>query len=291
MADFESKLRQLSERGNPVGVEELIERIEAELAGDPVVVLTKRREGLHMNKTDQTTRTARPRQLRAVSWAAVIVALAAVLAVPLLMRANPRSGVAALSAGTTSTSTLGPTTIIYPDGSIGPGPQLTVLMPTGWETWPPNSSIPSSIVKGDPEPPNWMAVGAGYIANIYSDRCQWRSALLDPPVGPTVDDLTNALADLWGADASAPTDITLDGFAGKQMVLTVPTDVDFADCDNGQFRRFPGFWYQGQGQIDRLWILDVEGERLVVVATYFPEGSAEDLAELQQVIDSIQIEP
>jgi hypothetical protein len=220
----------------------------------------------------------------------VILALAAVVAVPLLLRGSAGRGVAALPLGTTTTSVLGATTVLYPDGRIGDA-QLTLLMPTGWVTWPSNSSIPSAIIKGEPEPPNWMAVGAFSVANIYTDRCQWRSALLDPPVGPTVDDLTIALADVWGSDATPPIDITLDGFAGKQIVLTVPTDVDFADCDNGQFRRFPGWWYQGQGQIDRVWILDVEGERLVVLATFFPEGSAKDLAELQQVIDSIQIEP
>jgi hypothetical protein len=273
-------------------VEELIERIEAELAGDPLVVLTKRREGLHMNKTDPTTRTERPRKLRALGWAAVIVALAAaVVGVPLLLRGSAGRGVAAPPIGTTTTSVLAATTVIYPDGGIGPGAQLTVMMPTGWVSWPSDSSIPSAIIKGEPEPPNWMAVGAISVDNIYTDRCQWRSALLDPPLGPTVDDLTIALADVWGADATAPVDVTLDGFAGKQIVLTVPTNVDFADCDNGQFRRFPDFWYQGQGQIDRIWILDVEGERLVVLASFFPEGSAEDLAELQQVIDSIQIEP
>ncbi|MGH8959152.1 MAG: hypothetical protein ACRDVK_10835, partial [Acidimicrobiia bacterium] len=272
MADFESKLRRLSERGNPVGVEELIERIEAELAGDPFVVLAKRREGLHMNKTDQTTKTQRPRKLRAMGWAAGIVALAAVVAVPLLLRDSSGRGVAALPTGTTTTLILGAPTVIYPDGRVGPGAQLTVMMPTGWVTWPSNSSIPSSIIKGDPEPPNWMAVGAISVADIYTDRCQWQGAVLNPPLGPTVDDLAIALAEVWGADATAPIDITLDGFAGTQIVLTVPTDVDFADCDNGQFRRFPGFWYQGQGQIDRMWILDVEGERLVVLASFFPEG-------------------
>ncbi len=44
MADLETKLRWLSERGDPVGAEALIERIEAHLAGEPLVVVAKRRE-------------------------------------------------------------------------------------------------------------------------------------------------------------------------------------------------------------------------------------------------------
>ena len=60
MADFTNKLHQLSERGTPVGAEELVERIEAELVGDPLVVATKRREGVFMTKTDQPVTTKSP---------------------------------------------------------------------------------------------------------------------------------------------------------------------------------------------------------------------------------------
>jgi hypothetical protein len=79
-------------------------------------------------------------------------------------------------------------------------------------------------------------VAFGSVSNIYTDRCQWGGALLDPRVGPSVDDLAIAVAESWGSDATAPIDVMLDGFAGKQMVLTVPTDVDFADCFLGRFQ-------------------------------------------------------
>jgi hypothetical protein len=79
MADFQTKLQWLSERGNPVGAEELIERIEAELAGDPLVVVTKRREGRPMTKTQQPPTTNQPRRYRGPAWA--VAAFVAVLAV------------------------------------------------------------------------------------------------------------------------------------------------------------------------------------------------------------------
>jgi hypothetical protein len=235
---------------------------------------------------------------RSLVAALVIVVLAAVVAIPLLLRGNggsvatpPTVTTTTPPTATTTTSVSGTTTVLRPQGRNGPGAHLTVMMPTGWETWPSSSASPSAITKGDPEPPGWMSVGAASVVDIYYDRCQWTRTVLDPRIGPTVEDLTSALEDVWGADAAAPIDATLDGFAGKQMVLTGPIDVDFATCDNGEFRRWPGQWYQGPGQKDRLWILDVEGERIVVIATFFPEGSAQDLAEMQAVIDSIQIEP
>ena len=79
MADFETKLRWLSERGNPVGAEELIERIEADLAGDPLVVVTKRREGKPMTKTQLSPRTKQPGRYKGPAWG--VAAFVAVLAV------------------------------------------------------------------------------------------------------------------------------------------------------------------------------------------------------------------
>ncbi|HXV70491.1 MAG TPA: hypothetical protein VEB69_03745 [Acidimicrobiia bacterium] len=78
MADFETKLRWLSDRGDPVGAEEMIERIEADLAGDPLVVVSKRREGTLMTKTQQPTRTDRPSRNRGPLWG--LAALIAILA-------------------------------------------------------------------------------------------------------------------------------------------------------------------------------------------------------------------
>jgi Tol biopolymer transport system component len=71
MADFAGKLQRLSVRGIPVGVEELIERIEAELAGDPLVVVPQRRKGIVMTKTDQSVTSKGPGPRRGLGWMAV----------------------------------------------------------------------------------------------------------------------------------------------------------------------------------------------------------------------------
>ena len=79
MADFETKLRWLSERGNPVGAEELIERIEADMSGDPLVVVGERREGKATTKTQLWPATKQPGRFRGPAWAvAAIVTVVAV---------------------------------------------------------------------------------------------------------------------------------------------------------------------------------------------------------------------
>ena len=65
------------------------------------------------------------------------------------------------------------------------------------------------------------------ISNIYADGCHW--VLVDPPVGPTVDDLVAAWADVPELAATAAVDVTIDGYAGKQIEFTVP-DYNPGEC-------------------------------------------------------------
>ena len=79
-------------------------------------------------------------------------------------------------------------------------------------------------------------------------------------------------------NATAPVAVNLGGYHGKYLDRSVPVDIHFSDCDRHQ---------QGPGQVDRLWILDVEGSRLVIDATYMPGATERDRAELAKVVDSI----
>lgn len=166
--------------------------------------------------------------------------------------------------------------------------ELSVVVPDGWE------SKDDVITTGDIDGGTHMRLGAGIVGNLFADRCQWSDTTLDP--GPTVEDLTAGFATIWGSDATTAIDATVDGFEGKYMVLTVPTDADFTECDEqrfvgwgdaGQFA--PSRWYQGLGQIMRHWIVDVDGVRLLIEASHFPQQTSEGLAELDQIIDSIEI--
>jgi hypothetical protein len=47
---------------------------------------------------------------------------------------------------------------------------------------------------------------------------------------------------------------------------------------------------QEPGQVDRLWIIDVEDRRLVIDASYWPGATDQDRANLQRVVDSIAFE-
>ncbi len=111
---------------------------------------------------------------------------------------------------------------------------------------------------------------------------------VDIPVGPTADDFATALADHPLLDTTTPIDVTLAGYSGKYMDLQVP---DISRCTS-RYEPWDGNIYaQGSGHRWHLWILDVDGQRVVVEATDFAGTSAQDRAELQSIVDSVAIEP
>ncbi|MEP7115628.1 MAG: hypothetical protein ABI862_20350, partial [Ilumatobacteraceae bacterium] len=210
--------------------------------------------------------------------AAAVVAVIGVAAIAINIR-NSDDDVAPLS-------TAAPTTVEPGTGThdLSPGVRLSFAVPAGWvdNDWYVSKASAHPI----------FGVGFNNVANIYTDSCP--SVLVDPPVGPTVDDLASAWASLPGFHATAPTDITVDGFHGKQVEFTVP-DYDLADCAPGDFKLFNSvgggdYWAQGPNQHHKLWILDVNGTRVVIAATSFPDTSPQDRATLDDILASIQID-
>ncbi len=54
----------------------------------------------------------------------------------------------------------------------------------------------------------------GDLANVYEDPCQWQGAIVEPQVGPTVDDLANALAGQPQRGDAVPVDVSIGGYTG-----------------------------------------------------------------------------
>lgn len=139
------------------------------------------------------------------------------------------------------------------------------------------------------------------VDNLHADPCHYQGSALDPPVGPTADDLATALVAQGGPGTSPATDVTVGGYPGKKVELSIPSDYDPAICDNGNYGRWFGggitlpdgygpFTY-GKGQVDIVYIVDVDGKRWVIDTNYLPGTSDASLAELDQIVASIRIEP
>ena len=131
--------------------------------------------------------------------------------------------------------------------------------------------------------------------NVYADPCDYGKGLLDPPPGPTVDDLAAAWTAMPGVDATAPTDVTLGGYTGKYFTITAPANFDGCALGPDGYSIFQlplgAIWTMVPDQRDRVWVLDVAGQRLVVVAPEQVDQTAEDKADVQGILDSIRLAP
>ena len=131
------------------------------------------------------------------------------------------------------------------------------------------------------------------VSNIYTDGCQWK--LLDPPVGPTADDLVAAWADVPELAATATVDVTVDGYAAKQIEFTVP-DYTPSECKEEKFgvymvdgAHLPGQWAFFPDQHFQMSVLDVDGTRLLIAAITYPNTTPQNRAALAEVLASIRI--
>jgi hypothetical protein len=170
--------------------------------------------------------------------------------------------------------------------------RVTFRVPAGWEGI---MGGPYLVDLGKAAQPG--AVSFQIFDTVYADPCDFTKGPLDPLPGPSVDDLATALAGLPSLDVTAPTDITIDGYRGKQLTLTAPTDM--TGCTLSPDRNLLTWELplgarigMTPGEVDRVWILDVDGQRLVIVAPEKP-GALNDpsKAEVQAVLDSIRIAP
>jgi hypothetical protein len=178
-------------------------------------------------------------------------------------------------------------TVIATGLGLSEATSVTFTVPEGWEGFAGSCVLPVTGTTA----PDGMGICFGEVHDgLYSDPCHGTTGPGDIPVGPTVDELVDALTAQTAYEVSSPIDVTLGGYPGKRMDLQLPTDV--ASCHLGEFYPWAGSIYaQGPDNRWRLWVLDIEGDRLVVFSTDFPGTSPEDRAEQQAIVDTIQIEP
>jgi hypothetical protein len=152
---------------------------------------------------------------------------------------------------------------------------------------------------------NYVNVLFAAVTKIASAACHDTEWL---PAGDTAEEIAAHLADIDEFITREPlTEVTAYGYDGYHLVLEIP-DGDyyqpgqgFTGCDdpnNQGGHSFDGWegptfsrYYQRPGQIIESWVLDVDGIPLLIETSQFPDSPQNDIAELQDVLDSIAITP
>ena len=126
------------------------------------------------------------------------------------------------------------------------------------------------------------------VESPYEEACDPWAGTIDPPLGPSVDDLVSVLDGLPLIDISENRDVTLDGYRGKYLEYTKRAAE--IECGDGGWGAWPTNSQRDVDEYNQVWILDVDGVRLVIDA--FSTSSSETVrAELRHNVESIVIEP
>jgi hypothetical protein len=219
-------------------------------------------------------------------------------------RQPPPSAVALPEEGSLAPGTY---TLGKPAGWTADYRHLIITLPTGWAT---SNGLVYKHLDQDDE----VAFSVWNVNDVYDDPCNWQESSLseldlgDDQVhkqfhevanGSTVPKpLDGGLANQLLRNASQLTSVEVGGVSALRIELSVPERLDLAACDQGQFRSWKGWGTTGAdanahhtpGQIDVVYMVDVDRRPLVIDASYGPATSPSDLAELEAILASMIVE-
>jgi hypothetical protein len=229
-------------------------------------------------------------------------------AAPTLPATSPSPALAPPSRNPTATPYPVAFDVPVPDGVaqiIPAGPtqiRLTVSLPRGWRENPAMYYKPSDTAEVG------LSIGAWRIQHVNTFPCRWATPIFSDPLYPaTAEGLADALSSWWGQDpnsafysnslmapiASKPRLATIAGRPAWYVEVLIPSDFDLSQCDGGQLV----LWETADGVVrsalrptehNRLWVVDVHGEQIVIDASSPLTPTPADAAELQAIVDSIR---
>jgi hypothetical protein len=175
---------------------------------------------------------------------------------------------------------------------LSPGTyQFSFVANSGVETPDALVEVPSGFEDGA----DWYVVshdsdaflGLSTVGKVDRDVClHGEQDAFDP--GSSVEDLADALVAQKSTRASAPKPVTVAGYRGLYVELASPRDI--SRCD-----QTPRLWgdpgergIYSDDQIDLVWILDVDGQRLVVNAAHGPTATTSEIDNLTSMVMSLE---
>jgi hypothetical protein len=165
-------------------------------------------------------------------------------------------------------------------------PAFTIMVPDGWR-----SLGGFAIHKGELDGSDHVGVAFWTVNNLYADPCT--RTLMDPPIGPTVSDLADAMSNASWAQDVRSTSVRLGGREARHIEFTLPRALG---CPGGSYVLWlhdsgAVRYAQGGGQHFMVWLLDVDGRRVLIEADSMPGAIEADVAALQEMVRSIRFEP
>ena len=168
-------------------------------------------------------------------------------------------------------------------GAAEDAPWGEVEVPAGW------GQDRLMLATGPDLDPHLRRVELVAVDRVPPDPC---GGAMDP-VAPSVQAIVSALSDQRTVQPSAVQSTSIGGYSGRLLKFRVPSGLDVEKCWNGAgglratgsggswTSVFPGWTY-------RIWVLDVAGDPLVILAAHGPRTTPAERAELTEIVEHIR---
>jgi hypothetical protein len=174
--------------------------------------------------------------------------------------------------------------------------RIRLTVPAGWSTDETGASL--FMTKGagawGPSDPGLPDLIIHDVKSVVPEICASTGPVM-AAVGPTVDDLVSALASQAGwVELSKPVDVILGGYPAHKLVGRLPGACPEPAEGVTIWANADGTTYvplDGSDGLTTIYVVDVNGERLVITAGGYRSATADDIAERDAILATIRIEP
>jgi hypothetical protein len=152
----------------------------------------------------------------------------------------------------------------------------------------------AEYIWASPENGGWI-LGYWTVDGVYLDPCT-RKDTFDTRELKFPDIWVEALAAQRRTETSRAVPVTLGGYDGIYVELTAPSDLDFSACRGERLTIFEttakgsDHWIADPGVVERYWVLDVDGERVVLTGAVLAETTASEIEQLTRIVESVRFE-
>jgi hypothetical protein len=183
---------------------------------------------------------------------------------------------------------------------------MIITLPAGWAT-------SDGVVHKRIDQPGAVTLSVWRVDYVFDDPCHWQASTrseVDLANHRVHQDLHRAatgsvvpksprggLANQQGRSASQLLTVEVGGVSSLKIELAIPPELDVASCDLGAFRPWAGSKSAADvsiqhvpGQTDIVYMVDVDRAPLVLDASYTPQTTESDLAELEDILASMTVD-
>jgi hypothetical protein len=159
-------------------------------------------------------------------------------------------------------------------------------IPDGYSSW-------ANFIEADKpaEPEDPLMLGLWVITRVYLKPCAQSNVVRPRSVRATAD----AFLQQRLVSPTRPRTVDLAGYHGLYMELTTPTGLDYGACDDAEVNLWEGrpdgsYWSRRPGMVNRLWILDVDGQAMVIHLAVPPSATGPEIHAMTKIVEGATFE-